>query len=160
MAGEIIQPRSPVIATSGKIFDWVLVGQTNSRQEGGYGVMASLDGDATLEVVFDIPTSVPSGTAKLKCKARANATSGAAKLNPKWFSCAAEENPDTLTLNAEGTSTITWAAGDVDVVKELDITMDADTFVVDETVYVHIVFETSSWTLAQISLWNFYLFWE
>jgi hypothetical protein len=66
---------------------------------------------------------------------------------------AVEEDPSSATLNAEGTSTLTWAAGDNDQYRELKITLDADTPVAAEVIVMDLVFETTSWTLAQVSTW-------
>ena len=107
-----------------------------------------------------MPPSLPTGTAKLRCLSIANATSGAAKVNPKWASTAPEEAADTVTLNAETTQTVTWAAGDADVYKELKVTLDADTVVAGEVIVMEVVFETTRWTLAQVSTWNFSVIWE
>lgn len=106
------------------------------------------------------PTSLPTGTCKLNLLALANATSGNAKVNPKWASVAAEEDPSGATLNAETTSTLTWAAGDNDQYKSLKITLDADTPVAGETIVLDLVFETASWTLAQVSTWQVCILWE
>jgi len=96
---------------------------------------------------------MPSGTFQLRWLALTNATSGNAKVNPKWASVAAEEDPSSATLNAEGTSTLTWAAGDNDQYKELTVTLDADTAVASEMIVMDLTFETASWTLAQVSTW-------
>jgi len=99
------------------------------------------------------PTSLPTGTAKLHLLALANATSGSAKVNPKWAMVAAGEDPSSASLNAEGTNTLTWAAGDNDKYKELKITLAATTVVANKILVMRLTFETSSWTLAQVSTW-------
>ena len=38
--------------------------------------------------------------------------------------------------------------------KELKITLDADTPVAGEVIVLDLVFETASWTLAQVSTWQ------
>ena len=109
---------------------------------------------------IEMPPTLPSGTGKLLLRALANATSGAAKVNPKWASVAAEEDPSGATLNAEGPGTVTWASGDNDQYKELKINLDADTLVGGEEVVMDLTFETSSWTLAQVSTWIASIIWE
>jgi hypothetical protein len=126
----------------------------------GLGVQASVGADSIWRLWFAMPPTLPTGTAKLKLRAIANATSGDAKVNPKWKSFAIEETVSSPTLNAEGTTTITWAAGDNDQVKEAEIDLDADTVVADEMILMDLTFETASWTLAQISTWQAYVFWE
>ena len=162
MAAGPLSYRSVAFPTSGKAFPWIHIGNTNSKQEEGIGVMASVDANTVVEVRFQMPPILPDGTGKLVVRALANATSGVAKFNPKWASVAVEETMDIATgsLNAEGTQTITWATGDVDVYKELVIDLDADTLAGDEEVVMEFTFETTSWTLATISTWFFTIIWE
>jgi len=159
MAGGPLFPFSAAPLTSGKVFPVLYDGGSNDK-ETMMGVMASLDGDAVWRLAFKIPPSLPSGTAKLVLQARANATSGNAKPNVKWLNVAAEEDPGGTVL-AEGVNTVTWAAGDVDVLKELKVTLDADTAPAPgETVYMDLTFETASWTLAAQSGWQAFVIWE
>lgn len=162
MATGPLFPYSIVFSTSSKTFPRVHVGNTNAKQQEGLGVMASVDADATVELRWQIPPALPTGQAKLIIRALANATSGVAKVNPKWKSVAVEETTDVATgsLNAEGTQTITWAAGDIDVIKEVIIDLDADTLVFDEDIIMELVFETTDWTLAQVSTWTISIIWE
>jgi hypothetical protein len=146
--------------TAPRVFPNVHQGGTNARREEGMGVEASVGANATWELRFEMPQVLPTGTAKLRLLALANATSGSAKVNPTWGSCAVEESPDTITLTAEGTQTLTWSTGDNDQYKELITTLDADTIVADEIVVMQLVFETSSWTLAQVSTWQASIIWE
>ena len=161
MSGGPLFPFSSHPATADRVFPNVHVGAgANSKHEHGMGVEASLGADATWRLRFQMPPSLPTGTCKLRLTALANATTGAAKVNPKWVSVAAGEDPSSATLVAEGTGTITWAAGDNDDYKQLEITLDADTIVLDEIVVMDLVFETSGWTLAQISTWQAIIVWE
>lgn len=155
MAGGPIFPHSAVPVTTSRVFPNIHVGAgANSKHDEGLGVEASLGADAIWRLRFMMPPgSLPSGTCQLHLFALANATSGSAKVNPKWASVAAAEDPSSATLNAEGTSTLTWAAGDADDYKELTITLDADTPVAGEMLVMDLTFETTSWTLAQVSTW-------
>lgn len=161
MAGGPIFPRSAYPVTAGRVFPNVHVGAgANSKHEEGLGVEASVGADAIWRLRFQMPPTLPSGTCKLLLRALANATSNAAKVNPKWASVAAEEDPSGATLQAEGTGTVTWAAGDNDQYKELKITLDADTPVGGEEIVMDLTFETSSWTLAVVSTWIASVIWE
>jgi hypothetical protein len=161
MAGGPVFPHSAFPVTAGRVFPAFHTGAgANSKHDEGLGVEASLGADATWRLRFAMPPTLPSGTGKLRLLALANATSGAAKVNPKWASVAAEEDPSSATLNAEGTQTVTWAAGDNDQYKELKVTLDADTLVAGEVVVLDLVFETASWTLAQVSTWQPSVIWE
>lgn len=161
MAGGPIFPHSAVPATADKVFPNIHVGAgANSKHDQGLGVEASLGADATWRLRFALPPSLPTGTGKLKLLALANATSGDAKVNPQWASVAVEEDPSSATLNAETTQTVTWEAGDADAYKELKVTLDADTLVAGEMVVMDLVFETTDWTLAQVSTWQASIIWE
>ena len=162
MAGGPIFPSSVVYDGSSNVGPGVRVGAgSNAIREEGIAVVASLGANAVVHLVFPMPVgSLPSGTCKLRLLARAPATTGNAKVNPSWASCAAEEDPSGLTLTAEGTGTVSWGAGDTDQYKELEITLDADTPVADERIIMKLTFETSSWTLAQISHWIPMVVWE
>lgn len=154
MAGGPIFPHSAFPVTAARVFPNIHVGAgANSKHDEGLGVEASVGADATWRLRFKMPPTLPSGTGKLQLWALANATTGVAKVNPKWASVAVEEDPSGATLNAEGTSTVTWSTGDNDQYKELEVALDADTLVAAEMVVMDLVFETASWTLAQVSTW-------
>ncbi|MCH9010865.1 MAG: hypothetical protein IIC21_09590 [Chloroflexi bacterium] len=161
MAGGPIFPHSAFPVTAGRVFPNFHVGAgANSKQDEGLGVEASVGADSTWRLRFQMPPTLPTGTGKLRLLALANATSGVAKVNPKWVSVAVEEDPSGATLNAEGTSTVTWSTGDNDQYKELKVTLDADSLVASEEVVMDLVFETTSWTLAQVSTWIVSIIWE
>lgn len=146
-----IFPHSALPMTSSRVFANVHAA-TNAHVE-GLGVEASVGADSTWRLWFQMPPVLPSGTCKLRLLAISAATSGNAKVNPKWKSFAPEEDIDSPTLNAETVQTVTWAAGDDHQFKELKVTLDADTVVAGEEILMDIVFETSSWTLASVSTW-------
>ena len=161
MAGGPLFPHSAFPVTAGRAFpNFYVGGGSNSKHDEGLGVEASVGADTTWRLRFQLPPTLPTGTAKLRLLALANATSGNAKVNPKWASVAPGESPSAATLNAEATSTLTWSTGDADKYKELKITLDADTLVAGEEVVMDLVFETASWTLAQVSTWIVSIIWE
>lgn len=154
-------PTSAVPVTAPRVFPNVHIGAgANSKHDEGLGVEASLGADATWRLRFPMDPTLPTGTAKLRLLALANATSGAAKVNPKWASVAVEEDPSSATLFAEGTGTITWGAGDADQYKSLTIVLDADTLVANEVCVMDLVFETTGFTLAAVSTWLVMIIWE
>lgn len=160
MAGGPIFPHS-AYPVSSNVFPNIHVGDgANSKHDEGLGVVASLAADAIWRLRFQMPPTLPTGTCKLRMLGIANATSGAAKINPKWASVAVEESPSGATLQAETTQTVTWAAGDNDQYKSLVVTLDADTPVASEEIVMDLTFETTSWTLAQISTWIVSIIWE
>jgi hypothetical protein len=162
MPGGPIFPNSQFPVTAGRVFPGFHVGAgANSKHDEGLQVEASVGADSIWRLRFWMPpTSLPTGTCKLRLLALANATSGDAKVNAKWDSVAPEESPSGATLNAEGTSTLTWAAGDNDQYKELKITLDAVAPVAGEVIVMDLTFETTSWTLAQVSTWQAAVIWE
>jgi hypothetical protein len=160
MAGGPLFPHS-AYPVSSRVFPNFHVGAgANSKHDEGLGVEASLGADAIWRLRFQLPPTLPTGTGKLRLLALANATSNAAKVNPKWASVAVEESPSGAALNAEGTGTVTWGAGDNDQYKELKVDLDADTLVAGEEVVMDLTFETASWTLAQVSTWIASIIWE
>ncbi len=150
---------------SSRVFPNIHIGAgSNSKHEEGLGVEASLGADATWRLRFQIPPAIPTGTLKLLAKFLANATSGSAKYNPKWVIVGDGADPSSASLNAEGTVTVTWAAGDNDDYKWSKTTLDATTAPTtgdeNKAIVMDLVFETSSWTLAQILTGQFSLIWE
>ena len=163
MSGGPIKFDSCIPVTSDRTFPYVYIGAgANSKHEEGLGIEASLGADSIWRLRAELPPSLPSGTCKLRLIALANATSGSAKVNPKWASVAVTvgEDPSSATLQAEGTQTLTWAAGGADKYTELKVTLDADTPVAGEIIVMDLTFETSGWTLAQISCWKPSIIWE
>lgn len=161
MANTVLHPISAVPITTDRVYPNIHVcAGSGFKHIEGLGVQASVGADATWRIVFQVPQTLPTGTCKLRLLALANATSGNAKVNPKWASCAVEEDPSSLTLQAETVQTVSWSTGDNDQFKELKVTLDADTVVAGEIIVMDLVFETSSWTLAQISTWLASVIWE
>lgn len=161
MAGGPIFPHSAFPVTAGRVFPNFHVGDGgNSAQDEGLGVEASVGADSTWRLRFQMPPTLPTGTGKLRLLALADAVTGAAKFDPQWVSVAVEEDPSSAILNSEGTQTVTWSAADDDVYKELKVDLDADTLVASEEVVMDLVFETTDWTLAQVSTWIVSIIWE
>lgn len=162
MAAGPIFPHSTFPVTAGRVFPNFHVGDgANSKQDEGLGVEASVGADSTWRLRFQMPPDLTGlGTGKLRLLALADAVAGVAKVNPTWASVAVEEDPSSATLNGEGTQTVTWSAGDDDVYKELKVDLDADTLVANEEVVMDLIFETTDWTLAQVSTWIVSIIWE
>src|SRR5262245_17872049 len=142
MAGGPILPYSAYPVSPGYTFPNVHVGAGgaggNIKHTEGLGVAASIPGVVTWRLNFLLPPVLPSGTCKLRLLALADATSGAAKVNPAWGICAVEENPSTTPATSEGTGTITWAAGDNDQFKELKVVLDAYTVAADRVIVMDV----------------------
>lgn len=136
-------------------------GGSGAKNERCTKVAGSIAADAKVDLYYAIPDPLPSGTLTLRPRARAAATTGNAKFNPKWVAVAASgADPSSATLVAEGTQTYTWSSGDTDDYKSADLTLDATTApTAGQILVMQMWFETSSWTLAVVSGWNFPVLW-
>ncbi|HJT77679.1 MAG TPA: hypothetical protein VJ739_10805 [Gemmataceae bacterium] len=162
MAGGPIYPTSSYISdTAGRLFpNWYAGGGGNAApHDEGFGVKASLDADATLELRFPVPPTVPSGTLKLRILALANSSSNSAKLTVSDANVAAGSSPSAASLTAETQTTITWSSGDADKYKEAKVALTASPAGNDMLV-VAVKFQTSGWTLAVVGTFLFSLIWE
>ncbi len=163
MAGGPIFPHSAFPVDAGKVFPNFHVGAgANSKHDEGLGLANATDIIANViwRLRFQMPSTLPTGTGKLRLLALAAAETGVVKPNPSWASVAVEEDPSAATLNAEGVGTITWSTADDDQYKELKVTLDADTLVASEEVVMDLIFEDTSMTLAVVSTYVVSIIWE
>jgi hypothetical protein len=164
MAGGPILPNSLFPGdTTGRLFPSFYggAGGNAAARDEGMGVMASLSADATWELRFLLPpaAALPTGTLKLRLLALANAGAGDAKVTVKDAVVAAGASPSAVTLTSETQATLTWASGDNDKYKEAKITLSAVP-VGNDILVVGLTFNTSGWTLAQVSTWIASIIWE
>jgi hypothetical protein len=163
LASGALYPSSLVFVTSGLVGPAVHVGAatTGLRRTRGIRVVAAADlsANADVEMTFDMPPALPSGTGKLILIGRTQGT-GDAKIDVSWASVAIGEDPSAATLLSEGTTTITVAGGDSDKFLRAKVTLDADTLVADEIVAMRLRFLTSGWTLNQPLTVLAYMRWE
>ena len=162
MAGGPIFPTSAFPNdTSGRIFAnfYAGGGGNASSHDEGLGVMASLSADATWELRFAMPPAIPTGTFKLRLLALANATSGVAKLTVKDGRCPAGSSPSAASLTSETQTTVTWSTGNNDQYLETKVTLTT-TPQANDMIIVGLTFQTTSWTLAQVSTWIASIIWE
>lgn len=161
MSGGPLLPSSVYLGgASGNLFPNFYVPATNTNGAGaieGVGVVASLGADAAAVLQFNLPESIPTGTAKLRCLAMANATSGVAKLTIKDGQTAAGSNIGATTLSTETQVSQTWATADVLVENKVTLTTAPTA---NEILTILATFNTSGWTLAAVSVWQFSLVWE
>lgn len=162
MAGGPIAPHSIYLGGgSGDLFANVHAGAGGnaSSHDEGIGVAASIAADRTAELRFMVPPSIPSGTMKLLLRALANATSGTANVTVKDAIVASGASPSAATLTSETQASITWAAGDNDKYKDAKVTL-TPTPTANSELAVALAFNTTGWTLAQVSTWQTFLIWE
>lgn len=162
MAGGPLKSR-PVIENSDRAWAGVYIGGgANAHRHEVVTAEASMSANTTVRYRFEVPPTLPTGTAKLRVIAMSNNASEVAKFDVQWASVAVEEDASAATLNAEGTQTITWATSDEDVFKEVKVTLDADSGGVkaSEFIVMQFIFETTSWTLSTESGWIISVIWE
>ncbi len=162
MAGGPIFPHSAFPVNSDVFPNFHVGAGANSKHDEGLGVKASLSSDATWRLRFQLPPTLPGGTGKLLLRGLSEAPASTlnAKINPEWASVAADEDPSSATLSAEGTSTVSFGTSDGDKYREAKVTLDADTLVAGEEVVMDLVFESTSWTLDKVSTWIASIIWE
>lgn len=162
MAGGPIYPSSAFPNDSaGRLFPsfYAGAGGNAAPHDEGLGVKASLDADATWELRFPMPPSIPTGTLKLRLLALANATSGNAKVTVSDGRCPAGGTPSAVSLTSETQVTITWGAGNNDDYMEAKVTLST-TPQANDMFVVALTFNTSGWTLAAASTWLASILWE
>lgn len=161
MAGGPLLPASIYVGgASGNLTLTNYVPATNTNNAGaieGVGVIASLASDASAVLQFNLPESLPTGTAKLRCLAWANATSGVAKLTIADGQTAAGSNIGATSLSTETQVSQTWSSADVIVENKVTLTTVPTA---NNILTALATFNTSGWTLAQASVWQFSLVWE
>lgn len=145
--------------TAGKVFEYTYADQSGGEIP-GLGVMASLNGDAIWRGAALLPNTLPSGTGKLGLWARANATTGNARVNPKWVCVADGADFGSASVVAETVQSISWSSGDANDMKLTKITLDASTLTAGTWIRMDLTFENTSWTLAAKSWWWPVIFWE
>jgi hypothetical protein len=162
MAGGPIYPTSAYPADSaGRLFPsfYAGAGGNATPHDEGLGVMASLSADATWELRFPMPPSIPTGTFKLRLLALANATSGVAKVTVKDGRCPAGSSPSAATLTSETQVTVTWSTGNNDEYLEAKVTLST-TPQANDMLVVALTFNVTGWTLAAASTWLASIIWE
>jgi hypothetical protein len=166
MAGGPLLPSSIYVGgASGNLSVGFYVPTTNTNTAGaieGVAVVASLGADAPAVLQFNIPPTgaIPTGTLKLRVLAWSVATAGIAKLDIADGATSPGSNIGATTLTTEaGSPTIsqTWATADI-IVENKVILTTAPT--AGQILTVLATFRMASWTLAQISVWQFSLIWE
>ena len=154
MAGGPLYPSSPVFVTSDKVGPGVHQGaaSTGLRRNRGIQVVASLDVDADVELTWEMPPGLPTGTGRVRLVGRTTGT-GNAVIAIDWVSVALNEDPSAMAYLSQGNSTLTFAAADSDKFKQIaDVNLDADSLVANEFVCMRLRMKGSGglWTLNQI----------
>jgi|SRR5208337_4476856 len=161
MAGGPLLPSSIYLgAASGNLYPAYYQPNTNTNNAGwleGVGVVASLGSDASAVLQFNMPETIPTGTLKLRCLAMANATSGVAKMTASDGVTSAGSNIGATTLTSDTQVSQTWATADILVENKVTL---ASAPSANQILTVNCKFQTSGWTLAAASVWQFSVVWE
>jgi hypothetical protein len=122
--------------------------------------VASLGADSPAVLQFNVPKIIPQnlGALKLRILGMANeALSHVAKITVKDANVAAGNSLGTSTLNSESQVTVTFATADILTETKLALTSIPNG---NDILTVLVTFNTSGWTVAQPSTWQFSLIWE
>ena len=169
MAGGPYLPMSAdPIGSSGEVFPnkHVGAGANGSSWEGlGVANATDLTADRKWHVVFRMPTTLPTGTAKFSLAVIAAIEAGDLSINPAWASVAFDEDPSAATLTSEGpdpdartggngsnadNSTFGWDTADDDKILEALWTLNADTVVANEFIVMDIVIVDADTDVAAV----------
>lgn len=161
MAGGPVFPSSVYLGgASGNLYPAFYVPNTNTNSSGaieGIGVVGSLGSDSAAVLQFNLPEIIPSGVAKIRVLAWANATSGVAKFTIKDGQTSVTSNIGGTTLNTETQVSQTWSSADIIVENKVACTTSPSS---NNILTVSVTFNTSGWTLSSNSVWQFSLVWE
>lgn len=164
MAGGPILPSSVYLgAASGNLSPQFYAPSTATNLSGyleGIGVVASLSSGSTTQAMlhFNLPESLPTGTAKLRLLASSNATTGNALFTVNDAVFAAGSIMTSTALIAETQVTQTWSTADALVENKVTL---SSTMVANSVLACRLDFNsTGSWTLAATSVWQPSLVWE
>ena len=159
MAGGPILPSSIYLgAAAGNLSSTVYIPTTNTNAAGaieGIGVVGSLAADATAVLQFNLPESLPTGTAKWRVLMWAP-DAHVGLVTPSDGVTAVSSNIGAATLTAGSQISITAV---VDVINEFK-QATATAPVVNYIMTLKAVFNHTGWTITGISVWQFSLVWE
>jgi hypothetical protein len=129
--------------------------QANSTIE-GIGVIATLNVTAPAVLQFNMPEVIPTGACKLRLLAFANAASGAAFWQVQDGATSPGNNIANATFSTETAQSITWGSNVMQELKQNLTTAPS----ANQVLTVVITFGTTTFTLAQASVWQASIVWE
>jgi hypothetical protein len=147
-------------AASGNLSSTVFISSTAGNGASaieGIGCVASLGSTAPGVLQFNLPEVIPSGTMKLRALAWAQATTGNGVIVPSDGQTAPGSDIGAASLTTDATITITWTTGSI--INEQKVNLGT-TPTANDILTVLLNFSSSSWTLAQTSVWQFSIVWE
>lgn len=161
MAGGPLLPSSIYVGGAvGNLSPTFYVPNTNTNTAGaieGIGCVASLASTAPGVLQFNLPESIPTGTAKLRTLAWANAAAGNAVIQITDGQTAVGSNIGQAALGTAGTVSLTWTTADVIMEQKVNLSTAPTA---NDILTVLLNFTSSSWTLAATSVFQFSVVWE
>jgi hypothetical protein len=145
---------------SGNLSSTIFVSSTagnNASAIEGIGCVASLGSTAPGTLQFNLPEAIPAGVMKLRALAWSQATTGVGVIVPSDGQTAPGSDIGATTLTTDTTISITWATGSI--IQEQKVNLST-TPTANDILTVLLNFTSSSWTLAQTSVWQFSIVWE
>jgi hypothetical protein len=158
--GPIYPASAYPVDTTGRLFPQFAPIVTVFGKVRGMAVKASLDADAIWRVSFQLPPFIPSGTCKLVLRGNAPATSGVAKVTPSWSKVGDGVDVSGVSLSAETQQSYTWSVSNSNLTNKVTLTSPPAAGDENKMILMDLTFNTTSWTLAQISVWTAFLIWE
>jgi hypothetical protein len=148
------------VDTTGRLFPQFAPIVTVFGKVRGMAVKASLDADAIWRISFQLPPFIPAGTCKLVLRGNAPATSGVAKVTPSWAKVGDGVDISGVSLSAETQQSYTWSVSNSNLTNKVTLTSPPAAGDENKMILMDLTFNTTSWTLAQISVWTAFLIWE
>jgi hypothetical protein len=148
------------VDTTGRLFPQFAPIVTVFGKVRGMAVKASLDADAIWRISFQLPPFIPAGTCKLVLRGNAPATSGVAKVTPSWAKVGDGVDISGVSLSAETQQSYTWSVSNSNLTNKVALTSPPAVGDENKMILMDLTFNTTSWTLAQISVWTAFLIWE
>jgi hypothetical protein len=148
------------VDTTGRLFPQFAPIVTVLGKVRGMAVKASLDADAIWRLSFQLPPFFPTGTMKLVLRGNAPATSGVAKVTPSWAKVGDGVDISGVSLSAETQQSYTWSVSNSNLTNKVTLTSPPSAGDENKMILMDLTFNTTSWTLAQISVWTAFLIWE
>ena len=165
MAGGPLLPSSIYLGgASGNLSPQFYISGVNTNLASafeGIAVVASLGADSDAILQFNMPEVIPTGTLKLRMLTMSNVSvSSVAKITVRDASTSAGANIGATTLTAETQQTVSWGTTNADQMIETKLTLTATAPTANQITTCRCTFNTTGWTLAQQSVWQFSLVWE
>jgi hypothetical protein len=117
---------------------WNKYSTSGGRTLGGIGILITTAQTATLHLAYLMPPVIPAGQATIRWQVISANTAGTLLFNPSWNCHGGTGDFDVVTLNAEGTQTITFSTVDEVEVASHDLDHGSSTMVASGILYIEV----------------------